>query len=78
MSGGTTANLVRMANQIAANLAAHGAEAAAAETAEHIARYWDPRMRAALREVDPAQLSAIARAAVARLDPAGAASPLTD
>ncbi|WP_235982011.1 formate dehydrogenase subunit delta [Novosphingobium aerophilum] len=78
MSGGTTANLVRMANQIAANLAAHGADAAAAETAEHIARYWDPRMRAALREVDPAQLSAIARAAVARLDPAGAASPPSD
>lgn len=63
----TMANLIRMANQIAANLAVHGTEAAAAETAEHIARYWDPRMRAAIADADPTALSPIARAAVARL-----------
>ena len=67
MNATTTASLVRMANQIAANLAAHGEAQAVAETAEHIARYWDPRMRAALREIDPAQLSPIARAAAERL-----------
>ena len=71
MSAGTTANLVRMANQIAANLAVQGEAEAIAQTAEHIARYWDPRMRAAIDQADPAGLSPIARAALARLAPAG-------
>ena len=67
MSSATTASLIRMANQIAANLAAQGEEAAGRETAEHIVRYWEPRMRAAILAVDPAELTPIARAAVARL-----------
>lgn len=59
--------LIYMANQIAANLAAQGADRAARETAEHITRYWDPSMRAALLRVDQGLLSAIARAAVQNL-----------
>lgn len=67
MSAKTTAALVRMANQIAANLAVQGEAAAVRDTAEHIARYWEPRMRAAIRTADPAELSPIARAAIAQL-----------
>lgn len=71
MSGSGTDRLVYMANQIAANLAAHGADRAAAETAEHIVRYWDPAMRDAILRVEPDRLSAIARAAVLTLGEAG-------
>jgi formate dehydrogenase subunit delta len=39
--------LVRMANDIARNLAVQG-ETAVAATADHITRFWDPRMRAAI------------------------------
>lgn len=38
--------LVMMANQIAKNLAIQGEEAAIAMTADHIRKFWDPRMRA--------------------------------
>lgn len=67
MSSATTAHLIRMANQIAANLAAQGEAVATVETASHIARFWEPRMKAALLATDPAELTAIARAAVERL-----------
>jgi formate dehydrogenase subunit delta len=67
MSAETTANLVRMANQIAANLAAGGEQAAIEETARHIRLYWDPRMKAAIREVPADQLSPIAGAAIRAL-----------
>ena len=40
--------LVRMANQIAANLAVMGEEKAAKATADHIASFWDPRMKAGI------------------------------
>jgi len=40
-------SVVRMANQIALNFAALGEDEAARATAEHIGKYWDPRMRAA-------------------------------
>jgi len=56
-----------MANQIAANLAAQGEEEAIEGTAQHIRLYWDPRMRTGIGAVDPAELSPIARAALARL-----------
>ncbi|MDE2404937.1 MAG: formate dehydrogenase subunit delta [Sphingomonadales bacterium] len=56
-----------MANDIARNLAAQGEAAAIAGTAQHIRDFWDPRMRAGLRAADPAALSPIAAAAVARL-----------
>ncbi|MFA6219914.1 MAG: formate dehydrogenase subunit delta [Erythrobacter sp.] len=39
-------SVVRMANQIARNFAVRGDEEAAAATAEHIRKFWDPRMRA--------------------------------
>ena len=38
--------LVYMANQIARNFEAIGHDAAAAATADHIASFWDPRMKA--------------------------------
>jgi formate dehydrogenase subunit delta len=60
-------SLIRMANQIAANLAAQGEAAAAEQTAQHIRLYWDPRMKAALREIDTQALSNIARAAAAMI-----------
>lgn len=40
--------LVRMANQIAANLAVRPGDEPVAGVAQHISDYWDPRMRAAL------------------------------
>lgn len=40
-----TAKLVRMANQIARNFEIHGETEAVGETAEHIRKFWDPRMR---------------------------------
>jgi formate dehydrogenase subunit delta len=58
--------LAYMANQIARNFAALGEEEAVAATADHIVKYWDPRMKAAVL-ADRAGLEAIAAAAVARL-----------
>lgn len=59
--------LIRMANDIARNLAAQGEERAIAATAQHITDFWDPRMTAAIFKADRAGLSAIAAAAVERL-----------
>ena len=61
------AKLARMANQIAANLAANGEAKAVEETAVHIRKFWDPRMKAAIFADEAAALSPIARAAVERL-----------
>lgn len=47
----TGARLVYMANQIAANFAAGGERAAAIATADHIATFWDPRMRRRVGEM---------------------------
>lgn len=69
--------LVMMANQIARNLAIRGEAEAVAETADHIARFWDPRMRAtilAYAATDGAALNPIAAAALARLADAAKAS----
>lgn len=43
--------LVYMANQIARNFEAIGHEAAAKATADHIASFWDPRMKAQIFEL---------------------------
>ena len=59
--------LIYMANQIARNLAAQGETLAIAETRQHIIDFWDPRMKAAILAADPAALSPIAAAAIARL-----------
>lgn len=61
------ARLIRMANQIARNLAAQGEAAAIAATAAHIRAYWDPRMKAALIAGGGAGLDPIARAAMAAI-----------
>jgi len=41
--------LVYMANQIGKFFASQGADEAVAGTAQHIKKFWDPRMRAAIR-----------------------------
>lgn len=56
--------LRQMADQIARNLAVRGEDAAAAATAEHMAQFWDPRMRAAILADDRTALSPLARRAV--------------
>ncbi len=61
----TLATLVRMANQIAANLQ-HEADPVAA-TAEHIELFWDPRMRKMIRHHGTEGLSDTAAAAVQQL-----------
>jgi formate dehydrogenase subunit delta len=40
--------LVYMANQIGKFFAGQGSQAAVSGTAEHIKKFWDPRMRAAI------------------------------
>lgn len=61
--------LVYMANQIAKNFAAEGEAAAVAATADHIAKFWDPRMRAQIRAIaaEGGALDAVAQRAVALL-----------
>lgn len=59
-------HLIHMANQIAANFATMGDVDAAAATADHIAMFWDRRMKASVLE-DATGLSPIARAALDRL-----------
>lgn len=62
--------LVMMANQIARNVAVQGEARAVAITADHIARFWDPRMRGAILAhlaAGGAGLDPLARAAVERL-----------
>lgn len=70
----TRGHVVDMANQIAANFATMGPEAAARATAAHIADFWTLRMRALLADEAGAgacDLSPVAREA-ARLIAEGA------
>jgi formate dehydrogenase subunit delta len=67
-------HLVYMANQIARNFATMGDVDAAKATADHVASFWDPRMRAALL-ADGAGLSPVAAAAFDRLRACGAPQP---
>jgi formate dehydrogenase subunit delta len=69
-AGGTHAHLVYMANQIARNFETMG-DGAAKATADHIASFWDPRMKAAIWD-DPDGLSPVASAAFALLRAQGA------
>lgn len=62
--------LVMMANQIARNLQVQGEARAVPAIADHIARFWDPRMRAAIvahAAAGGAGLDPLALAAVRRL-----------
>ena len=56
-----------MADQIARNFAAIGHDHAVAATADHIVKFWDPRMKTAILAANRAALSPIARDAVALL-----------
>lgn len=57
-----------MADQIARNFEALGEEKAIASTADHIANFWDPRMKAQLLADDRSALTPLAARAVERLD----------
>jgi len=69
---GTDERLAYMANQIARNFAAAGEERAVLATADHIAAYWDPRMREAIFSGRIGGLDPIAEQAVALLRTRGA------
>ena len=73
---GTHDHLVYMANQIARNFAVMGDMDAAKATADHIASFWDPRMKAAIW-ADAEGLSPVAAAAFERLRQRGAPEPQT-
>lgn len=78
----TEERLVYMANQIAANFAIAGRDAAAAATEEHITSFWDPRMKQRILThlggaSSSIELSPIARQAIERLAARIAASPRT-
>jgi formate dehydrogenase subunit delta len=65
-----TEKLVMMANQIATFFAAQGEERAVPQIANHIEKFWDPRMRreiVAHLEASGAGLNRLARAAVEAL-----------
>jgi len=62
--------LVYMANQIGKFFASQGREQAVAGTADHIKKFWDPRMRAAIfahLEAGGAGLDPVARTALESL-----------
>ncbi|MGX7926364.1 formate dehydrogenase subunit delta [Tsuneonella sp. HG094] len=62
------ARLHYMIDQIARNMESRGHDRAVAATADHIAAFWEPRMKAALFASDLSGLSPIARGAVVRLE----------
>ena len=72
-AGGTLPTLRRMANDIARNLEAMGHDKAVLATADHIHKFWDPRMKRAIFADGGTDLSPIARAAIEHL--AGGAHP---
>lgn len=75
MSGSDTlSGLIRMANQIATNMATMRFADEPAAVAGHIKRYWEPRMIAKIKAADQSQLTPLARQAIALL---GEAAPQT-
>ena len=67
---GMSDTLVRMANQIARNFMALGHDRAVAATADHIAKFWDPRMKEkalAMLDAGEGEFSGPARAALKQL-----------
>ena len=70
--------LVYMANQIARNFEVHGHDQAVAATADHIAAFWDARMKTQIfdrRKADDHGLSPTAAQAIAMLLDKGAPAP---
>ncbi|WP_430008887.1 formate dehydrogenase subunit delta [Methylophaga lonarensis] len=60
--------LVRMLNQISANLSAYPTDEAAMRAAEHMQRFWAPQMRQQLiDEAEQEELSLISKMAVEKL-----------
>ena len=59
----TIDTLRRMANDIARNLEPIGGDNAALATADHIDKFWDPRMKQAIFADDRSDLSPIANGA---------------
>jgi formate dehydrogenase subunit delta len=66
-AGGTLATLRRMANDIARNFAAMGHDKAVLATADHVDKFWDPRMKRAIFADEGTDLSPIAREAIGHL-----------
>jgi formate dehydrogenase subunit delta len=66
-AGGTLPTLRRMANDIARNLEAMGHDAAVLATADHIDKFWDPRMKRAIFVDNGTDLTPIAREAIEHL-----------
>ena len=56
-----------MADQIARNFAVLGENEAIAATADHIAKFWDPRMKAQILADDREALSSMVSSALDRL-----------
>lgn len=70
--------IVTMANQIARFFAHRGEARAVDETVDHLRKFWDPRMRAALAAclaADGAGLTPLARRAAERLRGEGGDAP---
>jgi len=63
----TIDTLRRMANDIARNLEAMGPDKAVLATADHIDKFWDPRMKKAIFADHGTGLSPIAREAIEHL-----------
>jgi formate dehydrogenase subunit delta len=63
----SSADLIRMANQIATNFARYPEEEALEGIASHICQFWEPRMVAELRAVRPEDLSPTIRRALLRV-----------
>jgi formate dehydrogenase subunit delta len=69
--------LVYMANQIGKFFASQGADEAVAGTADHIEKFWDPRMRAAILAhvaAGGAGLEPLVRQAIEQLKAVGSTS----
>ena len=67
----TIDTLRRMANDIARNLASMGQDGAVLATADHIDKFWDPRMRELIFADDHSHLSPVAREAIEHLQAGG-------
>lgn len=70
MSERSSEKLVHMANQIGKFFASQGAETAPAAIAEHLRKFWDPRMRGGILahlESGGAGLDPLVRQAIERL-----------
>ena len=67
-----TEKLVRMANQIAGFFSHEGPERGAASVADHLQKFWDPRMRAEIAASSASGSSPVALEAVRQIAGPGA------